>query len=206
MYMKTFFVKLRDITVAGFFFLLPVYIAAAVLTKVWTWLSSLGGRVAAMFGVKEILGVGGHTIFSGLLLLMIWTLCGLLVRFSFVAAINKAMDRWLSQLIPGYDTYKATAEEKLRSKPKMILYAAALLKQQEYWQPAYVVEQDDNGNCIVFLPDTPETNKGHVLLARQDQIRIVSSVTANQLDASLKQLGRGLLSEYGIHAIERRPQ
>jgi hypothetical protein len=128
------------------------------------------------------------------------------VRFSFVAAINKAIDRWLAQLIPGYATYKATAEEKLRSKPKMIPYAAALLKQQEYWQPAYIVEQDDDGNCIVFLPDTPETNKGHVLLARQDQIRIVSSVTANQLDASLKQLGMGLLSEYGFRAIEERPQ
>jgi uncharacterized membrane protein len=204
--MKTFFVKLRDIIVAGFFFLLPVYIVAAVLTKAWTWLSSLGGRVAAMFGVKSILGVGGHTIFSGLLLLVVWTLCGLLVRFSFVVAINKAIDRWLSQLIPGYDTYKTTAEEKLRSKPKMIPYAAALLKQQGYWQPAYVVEQDDDGNCVLFLPETPETNKGHVLLARQDQIRIVSSVTANQVDASLKQLGRGLLSEYSIHAIEGRPQ
>jgi uncharacterized membrane protein len=204
--MKTFFIKLRDITVAGFFFLLPVYIVAAVLTKAWTWLSSLGARVAAMFGVKSILGVGGHTIFSGLLLLIVWILCGLLVRFSFVAAINKAIDRWLSQLVPGYNTYKATAEEKLRSKPKMIPYAAALLKRQEYWQPAYVVEQDDDGNCVVFLPDTPETNKGHVLLARQDQMRIMSSVTANQVDASLKQLGKGLLSEYGIHAIEGRPQ
>jgi hypothetical protein len=60
-----------------------------------------------------------------------------------------------------------------------------LIKQQEYWQPAYVVEQDADGNYVVFLPDTPDTNTGHVLLAKQDQVRIVSSLTANQLDASL---------------------
>ena len=51
---------------------------------------------------------------------------------------------------------------------------------------------------MLFLPDVPETNKGHVLLAKQDEVRIVSSITANQLDASLKKMGKGLCSEYKI--------
>ncbi|HEY7302753.1 MAG TPA: hypothetical protein VH601_01460 [Bryobacteraceae bacterium] len=202
--MKRFFIKLRDITIAGFFFLLPLYIAIAIVMKAWTWLSSLGSRVATMFGVKSILGLSGHTIFSGLLLLLVWLLCGILVRLSFVAAMNRAVERWLSRIIPGYDAYKAAAEEKLRSKPKILPYGAALLKHDEFWQPAYIVEQDSEGNYVVFLPDTPETNKGHVLLARQDQVRVVSSVTASQVDASLKQLGKGLLTEYRIQAIDAK--
>jgi uncharacterized membrane protein len=195
-------IKLRDIIIAGFFFLLPVYIAIAVVTKAWTWLSSLGSRLAAMFGVTSILGIGGHTVFSGLLLLLVWMLCGILVRLSFVAAFNRAVERWLSRIIPGYDIYKALAEEKLRSKPKMIPYAAALLKHHEVWQPVYVIEQDNEGNYVVFLPDAPETNKGRALLARQDQVRIVPSITANEVDASLKQLGKGLLTEYGIRTVD----
>ena len=63
----------------------------------------------------------------------------------------------------------------------------------------YLVERDAEGNCVVFLPEIPETVKGHVLLARRDQVRVVESVTANQLDASLKKTGKGLLSDYGIH-------
>jgi hypothetical protein len=42
-----------------------------------------------------------------------------------------------------------------------------------------------DGNCVVFFPDTPETNKGFVLLAKNEQTRVVSSITANQPDESL---------------------
>jgi hypothetical protein len=197
--MKTFYTNLRSVAIAGFFFLLPVYVLLIVITKAWMSLSSLGTSMAGMFGMKSILGMGGATVFSGLLLLVTWLVCGLLVRFSFVAAFNTVIERWLSKYIPGYDTYKAIAEEKLHPKAKVLPYTAALIRQQEYWQPAYIVEQDTDGNYVVFLPDIPETNKGHVVLATQDQIRLVPSVTATQLDASLKQLGKGLLSEYGMH-------
>ncbi len=97
---------------------------------------------------------------------------------------------------PGYETYKSMAEEKVGNKPKIIPYAAALIQRQNYWQPGYVIEQDGDGNYVVFLPDTPETSKGHVLIARQEHVRLMPSVTANQVDASLKKFGKGLLSEY----------
>lgn len=196
--MKDFFTNLRDVAIAGFFFLLPVYVLFIIITKAWTSLSSVGTSIAGMFGMKSILGVGGSSVFSGLLLITLWIACGLLVRFSFVAAFNKTMEKWLSKYIPGYDTYKAIAEEKLHNKVKILPYTSALIKTQGYWQPAYIIEQDHDGNYVVFLPHTPDTKTGHVLLAKQDQVRIVSSVTANQLDASLKKMGKGLLSEYGI--------
>jgi len=196
--MRRFLNKLREIAVAGFLFLLPVYIVAAVVTKAWTWLSSLGKHLADLFGVKSIFGLGGHTVITGVLLIASWIVCGFLVRLSFVAAFNKAVDRWLSQLIPGYEAYKTMAEEKVGNKPRTIPYAAALIQWRDYWQPGYVVEHDGNGNYVIFLPDTPETSKGHILLARQEQIRLVPSVTANEVDASLKQQGKGLLSNYGL--------
>jgi hypothetical protein len=55
--MRKFFVSVREIAVAGFFFLLPAYIVVIVAIKAWTALSSLGSRVAAMFGMKSVLGV-----------------------------------------------------------------------------------------------------------------------------------------------------
>ena len=88
------------------------------------------------------------------------------------------------------------AEEKLQHKLKLLPYTTALIKRQEYWQPAYVIEQDLDGSYVVFLPNTPDTHTGLVLLAERDQVRIVPSVTANQLDISLKQMGKGLLSEF----------
>ena len=57
-----------------------------------------------------------------------------------------------------------------------------------------MIEQDSDGNCVVFLPDAPDTNQGHVLLAKQDQVRMLPSLSASQLDGSLKKMGKGLLA------------
>jgi hypothetical protein len=61
-----------------------------------------------------------------------------------------------------------------------------------------MVEQDGAGNYLAFVPSVPDTNNGSVLLAKRDELRFLSSITADQLDASLKVMGKGLLSEYGI--------
>jgi len=198
--MKTFLAHFRDIAISGFFALFPMYVLFIVITKAWTSFTSVGTKMAGMFGLKSILGVGSTTVFSGFLLIAIWVVAGLLLRFTFMRSLSRALERGLSQVLPGYDTYKKMAEEKLQHKIKILPYTCALIRWQEYWQPGYIVEQDGNGNCVLFLPDIPETNKGRILLAKQDQVRMMSSVTANQLDASLKKTGKGLLSEYGIRA------
>jgi uncharacterized membrane protein len=197
--MKAFLTRLRDITISGILALLPLYVFLLVISKAWKSLSSIGTGVAQMLGMNSVFGVGGATVFSGLLIVAIWLVTGLLVRYSFLGALSKAAEKQLSKYVPDYESYKAKAEEKLTQKVRILPYTSALMRWEEYWQPVYIVEQDQEGNCVVFLPEIPETNKGHVLLARQDQVRIVESMTANQLDASLKKAGRGLLSDYGIH-------
>jgi hypothetical protein len=196
--MKTFFTQVRNVAISGFFFLLPVFVIFVIISKVWTALTSIGVRIARVFGVSSIVGFKGSHIVAGLLMLAICFVCGLLVRVSFVAAFSKATEKWMSKYIPGYDTYKAMAEEKLQNKARILPYASALVRQQECWLPAYIIEEDPNGNCLIFLPDVPDTSKGHVLLAKEGDVRRVGSLTANQLDASLKNMGKGLLSEFGI--------
>ena len=197
--MKTFLKNVRDIGIAGFLALLPLYIVFLIIGKVWKSLHSLGAGVAGIFGMPPILGVRPNTISTALLLLAVWIVFGLLVRFTFVGAVSRAAEGTIAKYVPNYAKYKSMAEEKLQHKVKVLDYTSALIRWQEYWRPAYVVEQDKDGNCVLFLPDVPETTRGHVLLAKRDQVRVMPSVTANQLDASLKNMGRGLCSELGVH-------
>ena len=199
-----FLAKFRDITISGILALLPLYVFLVVINKAWKSLSSIGTGIAQLVGMKSILGVGGATVFSALLIIAIWLVTGLLVRYSFLGAVSEAAERQLSKYVPDYDSYKAKAEEKLQNKVRVLPYTGVLVRWEEYWQPGYLVERDAEGNCVVFLPEIPETNKGHVLLVRQDQMRIVESITANQLDASLKKIGKGLLSDYGIRIPPNR--
>jgi uncharacterized membrane protein len=195
-------VAIRDIAIAGFMALLPVYVLILIVEKAWKALHTAGAGIAGILGVQPILGVKGNTMFTALLVMAFWFVCGLLVRYTFMGAMSRAAEEAISKYIPDYAKYKSIAEEKLEHKVKVLEYTSALIRWQEYWRPAYVVEQDKDGNCVVFLPDTPETNKGNVLLAKKEQIRVVSSITANQLDESLKKMGRGLCSEYGIHGYD----
>jgi uncharacterized membrane protein len=197
--MKIFLTNLRNLVIAGFFFLLPIIVVLVVLTKGWVALTSVGKRIAQMFGLNSILGFGGTTVATGLLFIALCLLCGLLMRYAFLAAFRQSVEGLLLKYLPGYGAYKAMAEEKLQHKHRILPYASALIKQQDYWQPAYIVEQDRNDDYVVFVPDTPDTTKGRLLIAKADQIRVVSSVTANDLDASLRKMGKGLLSELRMH-------
>jgi hypothetical protein len=197
--MKQFLTHLRQTVIAGFFFLFPLYVVFIVISKAWTSLTSIGSKLAAMFGVKAVLGVGGHALFTSLLIIAIWLLCGLLVRVSFVNAFSRSIERTISNLIPGYASYRAIAEEKVAHKTKMLPYASALLKRGDFHQPAFVVDKDDYGNFVLFLPDLPETSHGQILVARADKVLLLPSLTANELDAFLKKMGKGLLSACAIN-------
>jgi uncharacterized membrane protein len=196
--MRNFLIGLRNVMIAGFFFLLPVIVILVIITKAWGALTSVGAKLAAMFGMKTIVGLAGTSVFTGLLLVAICLASGLLVRVAFVSAFGNAAEAWLAKYIPGYATYKAMAEEKLQHKARLLPYQAALIRLGDYWRPAYVVEQDRDGNAVVFVPEAPDTGRGNVLLAARDQLTLISSLTANQLEASLKSMGKGLLTEHGI--------
>jgi hypothetical protein len=128
-----------------------LYVFLIVINKAWKSLSSIGADIAQILGIKSILGVGGTSLVSGLLTIAIWIVAGFLVRYSFIGAVSRAAERQLSKFVPDYDSYKAKAEEKLQRKVKVIPYTSALIRWEEYWQPAYIVEQDQVGNCVVFL-------------------------------------------------------
>jgi uncharacterized membrane protein len=191
--MKRLFANIRNVAVAGFLFLLPVYVLLVIATKAWTSLSSVGTKLATLFGLQSMLGVGGSTAVSGLLLILVWIACGLLVRVSFVDAFNKGIERLLARYIPGYSMYKAMAEDKLHQRTGTLPYPSVLVQGDLGWQPAFLIEQDIDGRCVLFVPRAPDTSAGSVLLATTDQLRFMPAITANQLDASLKAMGKGLL-------------
>jgi uncharacterized membrane protein len=196
--MKTLFQGLATMCLAGFLFLLPVYVAFQIASRAWATLGSLAARIARVVGAGHVLGVQAETVFTLLLLLVLCILCGWLVRFSLVSAFHDAVERQLARYVPGYEGYRAAAEAKLRNAVKVLPPTSALIMYAGFWRPGYLIEQDDLGNSVVFLPDTPNTDQGQVLLASNQQIRAVPSLAANQLDSSLKKLGKGLLSEHRV--------
>ena len=121
------------------------------------------------------------------------------MRFSFVDAFNKGIERLLVKYIPGYSMYKAMAEDKLHQRTGTLPYASVLVRGDLGWQPAFLIEQDVEGRCVLFVPRAPDTSAGSVLLATRINCGSCRRITANQLEASLKTMGKGLLD----HVVPR---
>ena len=73
-----------------------------------------------------------------------------------------------------------------------------MIKEHDFWRPVFVVEQAVDGHTVVFVPSVPDTSKGSVLLVAREDVQLVPTLSATDLDASLKKLGAGLVSEHEI--------
>jgi hypothetical protein len=54
---------------------------------------------------------------------------------------------------------------------------SALVMEAGFWRPGYVIERDAAGNSVISLPDIPNTDHGHVLLATDIRVQVVPSVS-----------------------------
>lgn len=89
-------------------------------------------------------------------------------------------------------------EDKLQGKTPSLPYTSASIKEQNFWRPVFVVEQEVDGHCIVFVPFVPDTSKGSVLLVAGEDVQLVPTLSAIGLNASLKKIGAGLVSDHRI--------
>lgn len=199
--MRKQFAAFKRITLTGLLFLVPVYVVVVIARQAWTAVHSMGATLAKTFSLTDILGAGAPTVLSVILLVLLCYGAGLIARVSVVAAFRSRIDGWLTTYLPGYAKHRVMVEEKLEGRQPTLPYASALLKEQDIWRPVYVVDQDAEGNCVVFAPDVPDTTTGSIVLARQLDVYLLPSLTANDLDALLKKRGAGL-----FHLLLRDPE
>jgi len=116
--MKKFLNNIRDIAVAGFLALLPVYVLILIVEKAWKALHTMGAGIAGILGVQPILGVQGNAMLTALLVIAFWIVRGLLVRYTFMGAMSRAAEEAISKYIPDYAKYKSLAEENYSTRSK----------------------------------------------------------------------------------------
>lgn len=186
--MKSFLEKIRNTILSGIIFLIPVFALILLEHKIWKGMTGFGQQLANLLGITTVAGVGAASVMTTVILLLLFYVCGLLVRFAMVSSISKWMDRNLLQYIPGYVKYKVKMEEKLL--PPEDLRQTVLVHIQDAWKPGLVMGRN-NGNATVFLPSTPDTDNGEVWVVEEKNLRPLQ-MSVEELIGSLQMSGRGL--------------
>lgn len=188
--MKKQLENFRNTILSGILFLLPVFVIAVILQRAWKGLTGFGTKLAKTLGLETVGGFSVGPVITTLALLLIFFLCGLLVRIAMVSKVRNWLESSILKFIPGYVIYKAKMESKLL--PPTDKRQPVLVQLNNAWKPGLLIEQHED-KAVVFMPRTPETDTGEVWVIEASHIKPLS-MTAKQFSKSLELSGYGLIS------------
>ena len=135
--------------IAGFLFLIPIYLAILLLLKA---MKSLGKLVKPVGGLLPE-SFPAETIISLLLVLMLCLLVGIVLRTAFGQAMRTRMERSILQKIPGYEVIRSMTRQ-LAGQGQESSWQPALAEIEDALVPAFIVEDLDDGRFTVFVPSS----------------------------------------------------
>jgi uncharacterized membrane protein len=180
----------RNTILSGILLFLPIYFIWALIQKLWYSLIKYGSKIAGMSNIKQVAGIGATAIITTILLILIFYICGLLIRFSFIGKIKSWIENSLLQYIPGYLTYKVKMEESLTKKVDKRL--PVLVTTSEGSRPGLEIERLGQ-SVTVYIPNSPDTNYGEVWLVDSSQVTLLKGDVYNLLK-SVQLSGKGLIA------------
>jgi uncharacterized membrane protein len=190
--MRSVYRIIRRHIITGFIFLMPVFVAVALINKFWDKIIAVAGKVSNLLFIDVLLGPGGNVIVALILLFLLCMIAGFLVRFTFFKRMSDGIDNKLAGFIPGYVELKKETQKKIGEAPKEeTVFETCLVQTREYWKPAYLIDIADNGDATVFFPAAPTFETGEVAIVPKDCCKKLT-MDSQTLNACLKQLGKGL--------------
>lgn len=192
--MDKFLLQLQKNCISGIILLLPLVVFFMILEKVWGFFQKYGDKFSHFLRLDKVLGPIASDVMGGFFLLVLIYLSGYLMQFSFLKRFTEWVDDKLMVFLPGYEKNKKLAEEKLaKEMGKPITDLPILLKSGDYWQPAHLIEENADGNVVVFVPAAPSKDHGQIYVVNTSNIKRLPETTLGSLNESIKSMGKGML-------------
>ncbi len=195
--MKKILLQVEQNCISGALVLLPLLVFFILLGKVWKFFQDYGEKFAHFLRLDKVLGEYATDLVGGLILLSLIYFSGFLMRLAVLRRFTNWVDKKLMIFLPGYEKNKKEAEEKLLKRnhePKPITDLPILFKNGNFWQPAHLIEENENGTAVIFVPIAPAHDHGHILIVQSQDFKKLTETTLSGLDDAVKSFGKGILS------------
>ena len=195
--MRKTYERVRNHIVTGFIFIMPVLICLVVLSRFWKHLLRVGGLFSRWLRVDTVLGPSGDAVLACIFFLLVCGVAGFLVRLSFLKRWGDRVDARLSRMVPGYTQLRSETKKKVRAEKEQgpPRFEACLVRIQDLWEPAYIVEENPDGTETVFVPQAPAGSYGQVYVVHPSQLQKLG-IDSVELNAHLKDFGKGILTTH----------
>ncbi|BAU63530.1 hypothetical protein STA3757_08950 [Stanieria sp. NIES-3757] len=180
----------QNTIIGGIFFLIPVVVAAAIFGKAFKITRSISVPLSEALGadsLKDVVFVDTLTVFC---LVALCFLAGLFSKSIWGKKLFNFLDVLLQKFIPGYTVFKSMTSEVDVNKSASSL-KPVLIRLDDQSQIAFEVERTATQQVVVFLPGSPDTRSGSVVLVDSER---VTSINASFLSVSgmLRRFGRDI--------------
>jgi uncharacterized membrane protein len=191
--MKKIISHLKDNFIKGLIFLLPIIVVLVLVAKAIAAMKGFSTKIAALFGMKTIMGISGTTIISTISIIVICILAGYFVRLKFMENFRNWLDRKLGDLLPGYETYREMALQKINKEEEKLPYAqAVLLKENNYYVPGFLTDSFQDGRLSIFVPLAGNPKEGQIRIVTEGEVTILKNAEVKKVHNSVQKLGAGM--------------
>lgn len=173
----------------GLVYLLPVVVILIVLFKILFYLIELINPTLSW--INSLFGIYGSRNWEGVILItLFFFIGGLLLK---IRKLKRIIGHWEDKILvlfPGYRLVKSIARNHKTSED--ILMKPAFYKDNDNWQPCFLVETNGNLSTI-YIPEAPNVNTGSIVVTSSDKI-FLPSITNLQMTLMIR--------DYGLSAID----
>jgi len=180
---------LKTTAMGGLFVLLPVLLLYLLLSEGLQLIIALATPIAGLFPKETFDRVNCPLLIALILIVGVSFLIGLVMRSGTGKGIVDWIERAILGRLPAYDALKRLTTGFTGAGEGAAFRPAKLISPDGGYEPAYVVEEHEDGKVTVLLPWAPTAFAGSVKIVEQDRIEF--------LDVNLGDFSR-CLSYWGV--------
>lgn len=187
--MKSIFKIIKATFLGGILFLAPLVVLLVILEKGYGIIQKVTLPLVNNLPRVHVLGIALQELVGILIILLICFLAGLLARTTKAKILIQKLEDGILSFVPGYSFMKSMNENIMGIESKEDL-KVILVPTDAGWQFAFLIEQIDDNNFTVFVPDAPNPWSGSVVFVEKKDIKEIE-MTQKQALACIRKLGFG---------------
>lgn len=187
--MKSILKIIKATFLGGILFLAPIVLLLVILEKGYHIIQKITHPIISHFPKVKVLGLAIEEIVAITIIFIICITAGLIARTEYAKRLIEKLENGILSFIPGYSFMKKTNENIMGFESNENL-KVVLVPTDAGLQFAFLIEQIDENNFTVFVPDAPSPWTGSVCFVNKKDITEVG-ISQKEALACIRKLGLG---------------
>lgn len=153
----------KDTIVGGVLFLVPIVVLLAILGK------AHGISIKIVQPLADA-GLGAPRLLAVLFVVVFCFAAGLFARTRVARRLGDWLEGTILSKVPGYSLVKGIAES-VAGSDRALAREVVLVRFDDAWQIAFLVERIEPGHVAVYIPGAPDPTSGAVMYFTEDRVR-----------------------------------